>query len=62
MASLKDQPIDIPEFERMWIEIESLWRDIESHEMEWGSSPDVATLVQYRKLKEIKYRLFNQLL
>ena len=55
---MKDQPIDSVEFERLWEEIGKLWGDLN-----YGIETDDDYLINQsaRKLKEIKYRFFNQL-
>ena len=58
---LKDQPIDLTEFERLWEEIGMLWREVERHEIE-RSFHNEELLQANRRLKEIKHRFFNQLL
>lgn len=59
MKPEKDQPIDTVEFERLWEEISSLWRDVGWAEAGGYRSEEFTTTL--RRLKEIKHRFFNQL-
>ena len=57
--SIKDEPIDTVEFERLWSEVEDLWRNLQW--MEGQGFKGKEALITQRKLREIKHRFFNQL-
>ena len=57
--SLKDEPIDTVEFERLWYEMEGLWRGLQWMEDQGFKRKE--QLGTQRKLREIKHRFFNQL-